>query len=74
MDGCRLCEMRREGDSDYCAYHREALGNLEKAYEVWRKALKIEWKEFLELASDRLETGQWAREVAIDLLRGGREA
>ena len=66
--------MRREGDSDYCAFHREALGNLEEAYEVWRKALKIEWKEFIELAVERPETGQWAKEVAIYILRVGLEA
>ena len=74
MDKCRLCNMRREGNSDYCVFHLEALKSLEEAYEVWRKALKIEWTEFLELASERPETGQWAREAAIHLLRGGREA
>jgi hypothetical protein len=74
MDRCRLCEMRRERNSDYCAFHLEAIKNLEEAYEVWRKALQIEWTEFLELASERPETGQWAREAAIYLSMGGREA
>jgi hypothetical protein len=47
MDRCRLCDVRREGNSDYCVFHMEALKNLEEAYEAWRKALKIERKEFL---------------------------
>ncbi len=66
--------MKHERGSDYCTFHLGALRNLKEAYEVWRKALKINWEEFLGQASERPEMGQWAKEVAISLLSGGKEA
>jgi hypothetical protein len=64
---CKLCHLRREDGSDYCVFHLKALVNLEEAYEAWREATGIEWREYLEQASERRETGSWAREVAIHL-------
>lgn len=58
----------REEDSEYCLYHYIAYKNLEEAYETWKKALDIEWNDFLRDASEKSETGIWAREVAVSLL------
>jgi hypothetical protein len=49
-------------------FHLKALVNLEEAYEAWKEATDIEWREFLKQASERPETGSWARDVAVYLL------
>lgn len=69
-DRCTLCREKREEDSRYCLYHQRALQNLEEAYEMWKKALNIEWTDFLKTVSEKPETGRWAREVAFNLLNG----
>ncbi|KON30260.1 hypothetical protein AC482_04305 [miscellaneous Crenarchaeota group-15 archaeon DG-45] len=67
-DRCGLCGRRREEASDYCAYHQRAYANLKEAFELWRKALDIDWMAFLDEVSRNPETGAWAAEVAGDLM------
>jgi len=69
MDRCRLCHRRIQPDSEYCEYHSAARDNLKEAYKNWRKALNMEWDEFLLEISGLRETGSWVLEVAVDLLR-----
>lgn len=66
---CKLCWRTSKEDSEYCYYHHTALENLKDTYWIWRRALDIDWKIFLEEVSERSETGAWAREVAVSLLR-----
>jgi len=67
MARCSLCH--REGfEGGYCGYHRGAHANLVAAYEVWRKSTELSWNGFLEEVIQAKETGEWAREVAQDLL------
>ena len=68
MDRCSLCHRGREEGSEYCIYHMLALKKLEEAYEFWRKALDIEWHDFIGIVSERPETGVWAKDVALSLL------
>jgi len=67
-DRCSLCHRGREKGSKYCPYHMLALKKLEEAYESWRKALDIEWHDFIGIVSERPETGVWAKDVALSLL------
>ena len=66
---CKLCARRREKGSDYCLYHQRAHAELQRAYVRWKRALAIERDEFLREISENPATGEWAREVAEDLLR-----
>ena len=66
--GCSLCWRRREGSSEYCVYHQAAHENLLKAYKEWRKALEIEWEDYLVAISARPESGAWVQDVARNLL------
>jgi len=66
--GCTLCWRRREDGSEYCTYHLLAQKNLLKAFQDWREALEIEWRDFLVSVVARQESGEWVRDVAIHLL------
>ena len=68
-DRCRLCGRRREEASVHCSYHQRAHANLLDAFERWRTALDIDWIEFLREVRGNPGTGEWAAEVAEDLLR-----
>jgi len=70
-DRCKLCGRGRDEGSEYCPYHRRAYAKLRDAFERWRRALAIDWDEFLREISENPETGEWAREVAEDLLQSG---
>ena len=67
MARCSLCH--REGvEGGYCGYHRDAHANLHAAYEAWKKSAELSWDGFLEEIIQAKETGEWARDVAQDLL------
>jgi len=68
-DRCVLCSRRPGGGSEYCVYHHRAYSILRDSFERWRRALSIDWDEFLREVSENSETGEWAREVAENLLR-----
>ena len=59
----------REENSEYCLYHQKAYMNLNEAYKTWKKALNVEWNEFLKEVSEKQESGRWVREIAVDLLK-----
>ena len=64
---CEICD-RETNKRRYCTFHAKAYGNIMKKYETWRKALEVSWKEYLsEIAKNPL-TGEWAREVAENLI------
>ena len=63
---CVLC-CREAEEKDFCNLHLRALNNIIVKYEVWRKALKISWKEYLKEIGQNSLTGEWVKEVA-DLL------
>ena len=71
MARCSLCH--REGiEEGYCGYHRVAHANLVGAYEAWDKSVELTWNEFLGDVIQAKETGEWAKDVARDLLSNGR--
>jgi len=59
---CKTCH-REAGERDFCLLHMKAYENIVKKYDLWRKALKISWKEYLSKIEQNSLTGEWAREV-----------
>ncbi len=45
--------------------------NLLNSFEVWRKALKISWKEYLSQIANNPSAGNWVKEVAKYILENG---
>lgn len=69
---CKICA-RKAGESGYCEFHDKAYENIVQKYDTWKKALGILWKEYLsEIAKNPL-TGQWAKEVAQQLVNVGEK-
>lgn len=69
---CKVCsrEIKTQPQSEYCELHQKAYENIQKKFWAWKKALNIEWKDYLnEIAKNQL-TGIWAKEVAENLLSG----
>jgi len=54
--------------SKYCELHQKAYENIQKKFEVWKKASNIEWQDYLKEVATNPFTGSWAREVAESLL------
>jgi hypothetical protein len=44
---------------------------LKEAFERWKRADDIGWDDYLEEICENPETGEWVREIATSLLRGG---
>lgn len=66
---CRIC---RGGAIDtYCQLHEKANRNIVENYIVWKKALNISWKEYLNEIAKNPYTGSAAKELAEHLMRRG---
>ena len=63
---CRICE--REATTEYCEFHEKAFENLTQQFSIWKKALEISWKGFLNEIIKNPYTGAWVKEVAESLL------
>jgi hypothetical protein len=48
--------------------HLEALENIIAKFDLWRKALKISWREYLREIEQNSLTGEWVKEVADFLI------
>jgi len=59
---------REAGERDFCLVHLKAYENIAEKYAVWRKSLKISWKEYLSEIKQNSLTGEWAKEVASYLI------
>lgn len=70
LNDCRVCGRERSGDTVYCERHQAAYGSLEEYYPRWRRALGLNWREYLEKVSKISGTGIWVKEVIKDILPG----
>ena len=59
---------REASERDFCLLHLKAYENIVAKYDLWRKALKISWKEYLSEIEQNSLTGEWAKEVASYLV------
>jgi hypothetical protein len=60
---CKVCD-REAGEGDFCPLHLKAYENVVEKFPVWRKALKISWREYLSEIGQNSLTGIWVKEVA----------
>lgn len=67
---CKACN-REAGGNGYCESHMKAYENVIEKYKVWHKATQISWKEYLSQIVKNPLTGEWAREVAESMIKGG---
>jgi len=51
--------------------HLKAYENIVKKFGLWKKALRVSWKEYLSKINKNPLTGEWAKEVAEYLIRSG---
>ena len=69
---CAACS-RKAHDNTYCELHARAYERIIETYDRWKRAMEISWKEYLsEIAKNPL-TGEWAREVAEQLIKAEKE-
>ena len=71
MNVCSVCGREVVEDSEFCVYHRHALDNLRATFDDWKRALVIDWKEYLNRMHKLDETGRWVREIAEHLMLQG---
>jgi hypothetical protein len=69
---CAVCE-RKSGSSKWCTSHARAYENIVRGYDQWKKALQISWKEYLSQIANNPLTGEWAREVAKQMIKSGEQ-
>ena len=55
----------------FCSAHEMAYQNILEAYDVWRRAMDVSWREYLERARSNPNSGRWAQEVCAHLLQSG---
>ncbi len=60
---CKACD-KEAVERGFCMGHFKAYENIVKKYDLWSKALKISWKEYLSEIEQNPLTGEWAKEVA----------
>ena len=63
---CKICD--RETITKYCELHEKAYESIVQKYNVWKRALEISWKEYLNEVIKNPFTGMLAKEVAKELL------
>ena len=67
---CKIC-FRKPLEKGYCKYHIEAFNNLNETYLVWKNAYNdnLEFKDYLKKIVMNKFTGDWVREVALELMK-----
>ncbi len=68
MSECPVCGRQSDRKSDFCQYHNLAMENLQKEFEVWQRALEIDWESYLDHVYALENLGAWVRDV-IDHIR-----
>lgn len=66
---CKVCsrEAQEQPQSEYCELHQKAYENLQKKFELWKKASNIDWENYINEVARNPLTGTWAKEVAESL-------
>lgn len=64
---CKICG-KEIVNRDYCTLHENAYQNLIEKFELWKKALNLSWKDYLNKIIENTLTGTKAKEVAEALL------
>jgi hypothetical protein len=68
---CEICD--REAKGNFCELHERVYKRINEKYEVWREAMEISWKEYLNEVVKNPYTGKWVKEVAEQLIKKEEE-
>ncbi|MFQ5832755.1 MAG: hypothetical protein ACE5H4_08640 [Candidatus Thorarchaeota archaeon] len=68
MSECPVCGRQSDSENALCQYHNLAMENLQKEFEVWKRALDIDWESYLDYVYALESLGTWVRDV-IDHIR-----
>ena len=68
MTDCPICNRIVMDDDLYCEYHQVAFRKLEEGWEGWKRALDLDWKNYLLQVYEVEGLGRWIQEV-IDYIR-----
>ena len=63
---CKICQKQAVTEK-FCQIHLKACENIVR-FPVWRKALKMSWREYLREIEQNPLTGVWTKEVANYLI------
>lgn len=66
---CKICN--KKAVNEYCELHEKANNNIMEKYNIWKKALNISWKEYLNEIAKNPYTGSSAKELAEHLMKTG---
>ena len=64
---CKICP-RNSVKNGFCQMHLKAYENILEKYDLWTKALKVSWREYLNEIEQNPLTGEWTKEVASYLI------
>jgi hypothetical protein len=67
---CKICQ-KEAATEGFCEFHSKAYKNLVTAFDVWKRALGISWKEYLSQIAESSSAGDWVKEVAKYLITNG---
>ncbi len=65
---CKLCH-REAQEIGYCPLHYRAYQIVVEKYKDWQRASKVSWTQYLNEIQKNSLTGEWAKEVAKQLIR-----
>ncbi|UCE29107.1 MAG: hypothetical protein JSV85_07630 [Candidatus Bathyarchaeota archaeon] len=68
---CEICS--KKAMNEYCKLHERAKENIIGKYNLWKTALNISWKEYLNEITKNPYTGSSAKELAEHLKQGEQE-
>ncbi len=64
---CKICQRSAE-EKGYCHLHYRAYESILDRFKVWQKARGLPWMEYLGEIQKNSLTGEWAKEVAKQLI------
>ena len=65
---CKVCQ-RGAQEKDYCELHLRAYESILDRFKVWQRAIGLPWMQYIEEIQKNSLTGEWAKEVAKQLIR-----
>jgi len=69
---CKVCS-REVSDEGFCELHLKAYSNILLKFEVWKKACDVSWSQYLVQIQKNSLTGEWAKDVAKQLIKEERK-
>ncbi len=64
---CKICEKDVQANG-FCNLHLKAYKNIVDKFGVWNKASGLMWSDYLVEIQKNSLTGEWAKEVAKQLI------